>query len=199
MKISIFVGDIADADAEAVCTSTNPRLSLVMGTGASVRGRGGFEILRACEEIVRTSPVLPGSAHATTAGRLLHKIAIHCVASDSTHRSTDAWIRSCVRNALACAERSNCVSVAMPIFASGHAHIRFDRAVTAMAETLRDAVTSVRHVVLAIPDAERAEEARRIAHDILGAPVTISRSEGEPEPDTRRSPWLPFGRRPWPG
>ena len=33
MKTTIFTGDITDAPADAICTSTNPRLSLVMGTG----------------------------------------------------------------------------------------------------------------------------------------------------------------------
>jgi O-acetyl-ADP-ribose deacetylase (regulator of RNase III) len=181
MKVSIFAGDIADADAEAVCTSTNPRLSLVMGTGASIRARGGYEILRACEEIIRDGPAVPGSAHPTTAGQLPHTIAIHCVASDSAHHSTEALIRTCVRNALACAERANCASVAMPIFASGHAHIRFDRAVTAMCETLRDVPTTVRHVVLVVHDAERAEEARDIVQRIVGGVVALDRSASEPE------------------
>jgi O-acetyl-ADP-ribose deacetylase (regulator of RNase III) len=52
MRISIFAGDICDVQAEALCTSTNPRLSLAMGTGGSIRGRGGYEILRECEAIV---------------------------------------------------------------------------------------------------------------------------------------------------
>ena len=181
MKISIFVGDIADADAEAVCTSTNPRLSLMMGTGASIRERGGFEILRACEKIVATAAAAPGSAHATTAGRLPHKIAIHCVASDSAHRSSEDLVRLCVGNALACADRSDCASVAMPVFGSGHARVRFERAVTVMAETFRDAPTAVRHVVLVIHDPERVEEARAILQQVLGTAVTISRSENEPE------------------
>src|SRR5690242_3711588 len=101
MKASIFVGDIVDAEADAICTSTNPRLSLVMGTGASVRERGGSEVARACEAIVAKSGPLPaGSAHATTAGRLPHRLAIHCVASDATHRSSTEIVRACVRSAV---------------------------------------------------------------------------------------------------
>ena len=77
MKITIFEGDITEAPAEAVCTSTNPRLSLMMGTGSSVRERGGFTVLRACEEIVAASGshALPvGSVHVTTAAnRTAHR------------------------------------------------------------------------------------------------------------------------------
>ncbi len=166
MKISIFAGDIADAGADAVCTSTNPRLSLVMGTGAAVRSRGGFVILRECEAIVKDGPAALGSAHVTTAGSLPHRIAIHCVASDHTHRSSVDVIRHCVRNALSCAERHACASVAMPIFASGHAHVPFARAVTAIAETLRDVTTTVEHVILVVSDVERADEARSIVEHV---------------------------------
>ena len=168
MNVSIFAGDIADAEADAVCTSTNPRLSLMMGTGASVRGRGGFVILRACEEIVKAGPAAPGSAHITTAGSLPHRIAIHCVASDLSHRSSVELIRACVRNALACAEQEACASVAMPVFGSGHAHVRFSRAVAAIAEALRDMPTAVQHVTLVVADEERADEAREIVKEICG-------------------------------
>jgi O-acetyl-ADP-ribose deacetylase len=129
MRASIFIGDIADVEAEAICTSTNPRLSLMMGTGAAVRARGGYEILRACEEIVsRDGPLPPGSAWPTTAGSLASKVVIHCVASDANHRSSEATIAMCVRNALDCAARAGCRTVAMPVFASGHAHVNFRRA-----------------------------------------------------------------------
>ena len=97
MRISIFAGDVSDAPAEALCTSTNPRLSLVMGTGASIRGRGGFEILRACKAIVKAEFVRTGnhglsagSVHTTTAGQLPAKAVIHCVASDAAHHSSAA-------------------------------------------------------------------------------------------------------------
>jgi len=118
MKLSIFAGDIADAPADAVCTSTNPRLTLMMGTGASVRARGGRAVARACESL---APLPPGAARATTAGNLPHKIAIHCVASDANHRSSEAIVRSCVTTALACADAAGCEIVAMPIFGTGHA------------------------------------------------------------------------------
>src|SRR5450432_422724 len=81
MKISVFAGDLCDVEAEALCTSTNPRLSLAMGSGGSVRDRGGYQILRECEEIVeaefrrsglRSLPA--GSAHVTTSGDLPAKI-----------------------------------------------------------------------------------------------------------------------------
>lgn len=177
MRVSIFVGDITDVEVDAICTSTNPRLSLVMGSGAAVRGRGGYEVLRACEEIAaRGGGLSPGSAHGTTAGALPHKLVIHCVASDAGHHSSDSIIEACVRNALACAEASGCLSVAMPVFASGHAHVKFRRAVEAMTRAVRESSTAIDHVVFAILDPEKANEAQEIVREVMGGEVPIVRS-----------------------
>jgi O-acetyl-ADP-ribose deacetylase (regulator of RNase III) len=184
MKASIFVGDIADADADALCTSTNPRLSLIMGTGASVRERGGSEVPRACKAIVAAEGHLPaGSAHATTAGRLPHKLVIHCVASDAAHHSSTEIVRLCVRNAVRIATNAGCGSLALPILASGHAHVRFEDAVHAIAEELRSA--SLERVVFVVNDPDRADQARAIVRCVLGGDVAESRSTRvEPEPAT---------------
>jgi O-acetyl-ADP-ribose deacetylase (regulator of RNase III) len=183
MKISVFAGDLCDVEAEALCTSTNPRLSLAMGSGGSVRDRGGYQILRECEEIVeaefrrsgrRSLPA--GSAHVTTSGDLPSKIIVHCVASDAAHRSSAEIIRGCVRNALAHAEAAGCRSVAMPLFATGHAGFNFDGAVTAMAEALRDDTTSVKQLFIVVYDPERAEEALRLIRSVIpSAEIDIQR------------------------
>lgn len=169
LKVLLSVGDLTDARADAVCTSTNPRLSLMMGSGASVREKGGFEILRACEQIVDAAAektgnkfLRAGSAHVTTAGKLPFKAVIHCVASNASHMSSPDVVRLCAKNALIAAESAGCGSIAMPVFATGHARVRFDRAVRAIAEALRDTTTAVQLVTLVIPDRERAEEAMRI-------------------------------------
>ena len=164
MNISIFAGDVTEAPADVICTSTNPRLSLMMGTGGAVRERGGWKILRACEAIVAASPShsLPtGSAHVTIAGTLPYKAVIHCVAGDDAHRSSEPIIEACVRNALVKAAEIGCATLAMPVFGTGHARIKFDRALRAMFRVLRDANTPVDVVIVAF-DEERAEEARGI-------------------------------------
>ena len=166
LHITLFTGDIADATADAVCTSTNPRLSLLMGTGASIRERGGIEVLRACEEIVAKSgrKTLPiGSAHATTAGKLPFKIAIHCVAADANHHmSSPEIIRACTLSALKVADANGCRTVAMPVFATGHSHVRFDLALRTIVDALRSAHTSVREVTIVVYDEERTAEARNL-------------------------------------
>lgn len=180
VRVSIFAGDITEADTEAICTSTNRRLTLVMGTGAAVRERGGYEILRACEEIVaRKGPLDPGSAYATTAGELPHKIVIHCVASDAAHRSSDDIIRMCVRNAIACAEKAGCRSVAMPVFAAGHASILFSRSLAVMSDALLATDTSLQHAVIVVNDQDRVEEASVIVSTVF-PDVAVVRSQVAP-------------------
>ena len=168
MKVSVIASDIADAPADAICTSTNPRLTLMMGTGGSVRDRGGFEVLRAAEEILASSgrsTLSPGSVHVTTAGKLPYKAILHCIASDATHRSSDAVIRTCVVNALATADSLGCTSLGMPVFATGHAHYRFAKALAAMAEGLRSATTQVERVLIVVRDEDRVDDARAALRD----------------------------------
>jgi len=162
VNISIFVGDIADAPAEAICTSTNPRLSLMMGTGASVRERGGWDVMRACEAIVAKGRPPAGSAHVTTGGAMKCKTLIHCVASDPSHRTSRAIIQACVKNALARAEESGCRSIAMPPFGTGHARFKFDQALIAMRDVLRSAPVDIEQVMIVVFDPARAAEAERV-------------------------------------
>jgi len=174
MRVSVIAGDIADAPADAICTSTNPRLTLMMGTGGSVRDRGGFEVLRAAEEVLANSDrtsLPPGSVHVTTAGKLPYKAILHCIASDATHRSSDAVIRTCVVNALAAAESLDCTSLAMPVFATGHAHYKFAKSLAAMAEALRSANTRLEHLIIVVRDEDRVDDAKRAIRD---AGVTIA-------------------------
>lgn len=162
MKTSIFAGDITDAPADAICTSTNPRLSLAMGTGGAVRERGGLAILRECEAIVAANaPLRPGSVHVTSAGTLPYTKVIHCVASDANHNSSAAIIRLCVTNALAAADGEGIVRLAMPVFATGHAHFRYRQALAVMGEALRSASTNVAEVVIVVDEADRVEDAER--------------------------------------
>jgi O-acetyl-ADP-ribose deacetylase len=174
VTVTLFIGDVVDAPAEALCTSTNPRLTLMEGTGGSVREKGGWEILRACRAILADEArrsgrhqVAVGSAHATTAGSLPHKLAIHCVASDARHRSSLEVIGSCVRNALLRAAEEGCATVAMPVFAAGHAHFPFDAALAAMAKELRRAVTTVESVTVVVFNRSREARAREILGDLL--------------------------------
>ena len=164
MKVTIFTGDITEAAADAICTSTNPRLSLMMGTGGAVRERGGFTVLRECEAIVAAAgrPLRAGSVHVTSAGELPFRVVLHCVASGEAHRSSAAIVRACTANALAVAAERGIARLAMPVFATGHAHVRYREALAAMAEALRSAPSTIGEVIVVVDEADRAEEAERL-------------------------------------
>ncbi|MCA1733520.1 MAG: macro domain-containing protein [Acidobacteria bacterium] len=172
MKVSVFAGDIAEAPADAICTSTNPRLSLMMGTGGSVRERGGFAILRECEALLEAEATrsgrdrLPvGSVWVTGAGALPHQAVFHCVASDARARSSDAVIRSCVQKSVAAAIQRGITSVAMPVFATGHAHVPFDSALASIAEGLASAPEGLGEVIIVVRDAAAAASAVKILRE----------------------------------
>lgn len=136
----------------------------MMGTGGSVRDRGGFEVLRECEAILAGRTLAPGSVVTTSAGRLPYKAIFHCVASDTNHRSSAEIIRACIANALAAADELGCTSVAMPVFATGHAHFKFLDALTAMRDALRGVSTHVQNVVVVLHDNDWLDEAEQILH-----------------------------------
>lgn len=165
MNIVPFAGDLADVTGvDALCSSTNVRLSLMMGTGGSLRERGGFEILRACQDILAAEPahrVRAGTVHATTAGRLPVKAILHCVASDGNHLSSAEIIRACVLNALAAADAAGYKSLAMPVFGTGHARFKWNTAMETMAAALREARTSVEKVVIVVIDPDRVDDVIR--------------------------------------
>jgi O-acetyl-ADP-ribose deacetylase (regulator of RNase III) len=182
LRVSLFIGDIAAAVADALCTSTNPRLSLMMGTGASVRGGGGYEILRECERIVASAggPLPAGAVYVTTAGTLPAKIVIHCVASGSDHKSSEDIVRRCVSGALEAVAAAGCASVAMPLFGAGHARLPFSRSLAAILGALRANSTPVQEVMIVVQEREREEEARRMIEKEFGS-VAVTRSAVEPE------------------
>jgi O-acetyl-ADP-ribose deacetylase (regulator of RNase III) len=172
MIITIREASIADIRADALCTSTNPRLSLYEGTGGAVREKGGWAIKRACEaileaELERTGQreLRVGSVHVTTAGTLPATIVIHCVASDAFHRSSKEIIAACVSNALVRAEQRGCDSVAMPVFGTGHAAFRFESAVEAMAMAIFESSVRLDELSIALIDPERLADVRRIFED----------------------------------
>ncbi len=185
MKISLFVGDLCDAPAAALCTSTNPRLSLAMGTGGAVRGRGGYSILRECEAIAGHGLLPAGSAHVTSAGDLSATVIIHCVASDAHHQSSPDIVRACVRNALVRAHEAGCTTIALPVFASGHAGFRFDHSLRLIVEEL--AGDALAHAYIVINDPESLDDAVRVVRQ-AGVEPDVLRS-----PDVRpaeRSGWF---------
>ena len=162
MKVELFVGDLLKAPADAICTSTNPWLSLQAGSGGAVRLFGGHAIQEACDALLKEGGrrhFPPGSAHLTHAGGLGFRGIVHCVAIDAFHGSSEEVIGSCVREALALAEREGFAHLAMPVFATGNGRFPLGRAVRAMQAALHGhRGTAVVRVSIAVPDGARADK-----------------------------------------
>ena len=170
MRVSILCGDLLEASTDVLCTSTNPSLALMIGTGGAIRDAGGWSIQEACSRLIDAEKqrsghrwFRPGSAHVTTAGNLPFKGIIHCVASDAFHGTSPEIIRSCVREALVAAESHGWTSVAMPLFATGHAAFPLEEAATALVSALAEnSAAGVKDVVLVIHEAQRVAPVREI-------------------------------------
>jgi len=174
VEVSLFVGELADAPADVLCTSTNPKLSLLGGTGAAIIERAGWGVRQEALEIVQRAQATTGrdgldigSVHRTSAGRLPHAFLLHCVASGPGHAASAEAIRSCVHGSLAQADQSGSSTVAMPVFGAGHASFPFERAALAIAEALSSASTAVDRVVLVIHDPERVAIVQRVLDRVL--------------------------------
>lgn len=66
-----------------------------------------------------------GFTCATPGGRPPHRLIVHCVASDRSHRSSPEAVRLCVVGALREAGSAACTTLALPVFGAGHADLPF--------------------------------------------------------------------------
>ncbi|MDX1632146.1 MAG: macro domain-containing protein [Thermoanaerobaculia bacterium] len=176
-RISLFAGNLTRAPADGICTSTNPRLSLMGGTGAAVLQRAGWAVKRECESILEhhreetgRETLEPGTAWTTTAGALPFQGIVHCVASDDSHRSSPEIVTQVVESALNRAMEAGWESLAMPPFGTGHAHLDLDRAVTAMARQILASRVEVEEVVLVIQDPSAVPGVRQVMERELEDP-----------------------------
>jgi len=173
--VSLFSGEIVEAPAEAICTSTNPRLSLGGGTGRAVLEETGWGLKRQLETIVEAEARRTGASElpvgfvcATLGGRPPHRLIVHCVASDHAHRSSPEAVRLCVEGALREAAGAGCATLALPVFGAGHATLPFDVALQALAEALRDAAPSpLREVLIVVLQPDRLDRAREVLDRVL--------------------------------
>jgi len=178
MNILLYIGDICKAPVEVICTSTNPHLELMAGTGGAVRDAGGWVIQEECNELIDAeksksgNKYLPmGSAWRTGAGSLPFRAVIHCVAADPFHSSTTHIIAECVQNLLREAAPLDppIRSIAMPVFASGHVEHDFKQALESMLEILLDVHgIDIEHCLIAILEERHASIAKQILDSRLG-------------------------------
>src|SRR5262245_35488894 len=90
-------------------------------------------------------------------------VAVYGIDVNAFPGSAEEAITTCVREALAIAERDRLAHVAMPVFATGNGRFDFREAVTAMQKAIAAHDGPVVDLVtIAVPDMTRADEARRL-------------------------------------
>jgi len=130
VKVSFKVGDIAQAESQAIVSSANFELKMRSGVGESLRRRGGDSI----EVEAMSAGERPlGSCIRTEPGTLSTKHVFHAVG---------AWNEvSCVGRAFArallLADEHGCHSVAVPALGTGAARVGLEMSANAMMTTLR--------------------------------------------------------------
>lgn len=146
MKVGLFIGNLHEAPADVVFTSTNPALNSIKGADATLRQKGGAELREASRQVLEREQLrtghqqLPaGSAAATGPGELSFQAIVHCVAFDAqgaTPESIETSLRNAWDTALGLKPRP--AAVAMPVLAADNGKYEFAGAARLMAHTLHD-------------------------------------------------------------
>lgn len=123
-RARVVVGDITRQDVNAIVNAANWTLLGGGGVDGAIHRAGGPEILKACEEIRRTTypKGLPtGEAVITTGGKLLAKYVIHTVGPiyGRDPENQAELLASCYRNSLSLAHDHQVTSIAFPSISTG--------------------------------------------------------------------------------
>src|SRR3954465_6606016 len=97
LRLEVREGDIAAVEADAVANAANDALWMGAGVAGALKRAGGDEIER---EARGQGPIEPGSAVATTAGRLRARWVIHGAVMGQDLRTTGDLVRRTTRSCL---------------------------------------------------------------------------------------------------
>jgi O-acetyl-ADP-ribose deacetylase (regulator of RNase III) len=147
MRIVAVSGDITDQTTDAVVNAANSSLLGGGGVDGAIHRRGGPEILAACRELRATTlpdGLPPGSAVATTAGRLPARWVIHTVGPVySAREDRSGVLAAAYRSSLQIADELGVQSVAFPAISAGAYGWPLESAAEIAVRTVRDAVSEV--------------------------------------------------------
>jgi len=116
MELEVREGDITAVEADAIANAANDHLWMGAGVAGAIKRAGGDEIER---EAMAQGPVEPGTAVATTAGRLRARYVIHGAVMGQDLRTNAELVRRTTRACLALADELGCESLALPAFGTG--------------------------------------------------------------------------------
>jgi serine/threonine-protein kinase len=162
--VSLVVGDIAGAEADAIVSSANYEMKMRSGVAAALRIAGGDEIET---EAMKDGEQPLGSCLATGAGRLKARHVLHAVS---------AWNEaSCVgrvmHRALLLADELGARSLAFPALGTGAARVSLETCANSMMSTLRWHValggTRLEKVRVFLGDEEKLRVFRAVVEEAL--------------------------------
>lgn len=188
MKVGLFIGNLHEAPADVVFTSTNPALNSIKGADATLRQKGGPELREASRKVLQREQArtgqqqLPaGSVAATGPGALPFQAVVHCVAFDAQGATPDSIV-TCLRNAwdTALGLKPRPQSVALPVLAADNGKYEFGGAARLMADTLRDLQDRpIDTVWIVLKDAKNQGPVQRVLEDRFG-PVAVRSATANP-------------------
>jgi O-acetyl-ADP-ribose deacetylase (regulator of RNase III) len=115
-KIHVMLGDITDADTDAIVNAANNELILGAGVAGAIRRKGGPTIQSECDGI---GPIRLGEAAITGGGKLKCSHVIHAASMRLGGKATADTLRSAARNAFSRAEEKELVSISLPAVGAG--------------------------------------------------------------------------------
>jgi serine/threonine-protein kinase len=164
VELTLGVGDIADAEADAIASSANDRLEMRSGTGEALRRRGGDAI----EVEAMTHGRQPlGACLATAAGSLAARHVIHAV---SAWNETSCIGRTMSRVLLVADELGH-RSLALPALGTGAARVGIETCARAMTSGLAWHLalggTRLKKVQLVLGSEAKMRVFREVLEDVL--------------------------------
>lgn len=115
-RITLELGDIAEATTEAVVNAANNELWMGSGVAGALKRRGGAVIE---QEAVQQGPINIGEAVITTAGKLPALYVIHAAAMASGRPATEGAVYFATLSALKLAAENGIESISLPALGTG--------------------------------------------------------------------------------
>jgi O-acetyl-ADP-ribose deacetylase (regulator of RNase III) len=134
MLMEAILGDITQADADAIVNAANNHLWMGSGVAGAIKRAGGPEIER---EAISRGPIPVGEAAVTGAGALRARYVIHAAAMGQDLRTDAEKVRLATRNALKRATELGLRSISFPALGTGVGGLSPDLAAAAMVDECR--------------------------------------------------------------
>ncbi len=152
-NIELTIGDITEADADAIVNAANNELQLGGGVAGAIRSKGGPSIQEECDRI---GPIPLGEAAVTGAGWLKAQYVIHAASMSLGQPTTAENLVASTKNSLLCADDHGLHTIAFPAIGTGIAGFPIDQCAELMISVVRrhvaSAETSLDKVIFVLHD-----------------------------------------------